>query len=47
MVSLNPSTIIIDKKQERVEWGREEKGGGLLLLIHTPWQRRGIERSDT
>ena len=46
-ISLNPYTIIIDENQERVEWGREEKGGGLLLPIHTPWKRRGNERSNT
>jgi hypothetical protein len=36
-VSLNPYAIIIDENQERVERGREEKGGGLLLPIHMPW----------
>ena len=36
-LSLNPYAIIIDENQERVERGREEKGGGLLLPIHTPW----------
>jgi len=43
-VSLNPSGIIIDEKQERVEWGREEKGGGLLIPIHMPWQEMGIKK---
>ena len=46
-VSTNPYAIIIDENQERVEWGREEKGGSLLLPIHTPWKEKGIERSDT
>ena len=40
-LSLNPYAIIIDKNQERVERGREEKGGGLLLPIHMPWQEMG------
>ena len=47
MVSLNPSTIIIDKNQERVKWGKEEKGGGLLFQSTRPGKRRGIKRSDT
>ena len=46
-VSLNPYAIIIDENQERVEWGREGKGGGLLLSIHMHGKRRAIERSDT
>ena len=40
-LSISPYTIIIDENQERVEQGREEKGGGLLLPIHTPWQETG------
>jgi hypothetical protein len=38
--SLNLYAIIIDRNQERVEWG-EEKRGDLLLSIHTPWQEAG------
>ena len=40
-VSLNPYAIIIDENLERVEWEREEKGGGLLLPTHAPWQGMG------
>jgi hypothetical protein len=46
-VSLNPYTIIIDKNQERVERGREEKEGGLFFQSTCHGKRRGIERSDT
>ena len=40
-LSLNPYAIIIDENQERVERGREEKGGDLPLPIYTPWQETG------
>jgi hypothetical protein len=30
-----------------VERGEKEMVSGLLLPIHMPWQRRGIEKSDT
>ena len=43
-LSLNPYAIIIDENQERMERGREEKGGGLLLPTHTPWQETGIKK---
>ena len=46
-ISLNPYAIIIDENQERVERGREEKGGGLLLPIHTPWQDMGHRKGAT
>ena len=45
-LSLNPYAIIIDENQERVERGREEKGGGLLLPIHTPWQETGHRKEQ-
>ena len=41
LVSLNHYAIIIDENQERVEQGREEKGGGLLIPIHRQWQETG------
>jgi hypothetical protein len=38
--SLTLYAIIIDENQER--WNRgEEKRGGLLLPLHTPWQETG------
>ena len=37
----------IDEYQERVERGREEKGGGLLLPIHMPRQEVGHRKGAT
>ena len=46
-VSLNPYAIIIDVNQERVERRREEKGGCLVLPIHTQWQETGHQKGAT
>jgi hypothetical protein len=46
---LNPCVVIIDENQERVEWGvkRREKRDGLLLPIHTSWQKTRHRKGAT